>query len=341
MAALAQADVDAIVAFVGEAAISDGPGPFSSHAMRLLRDLARADDIAFSEKDRIRHRDIGLTTVDGVVPLDAIEEPKDAASYWQIRHEHPVCEYHERSGDYRALRVSDFMSRRQLLRSRVYRDWFKPRGIETEMTVGLDAPRWHTKVFLFERTSGDFSERDRNVVETLRPVLAVLYETNQARKRLAAALELVGDHDTVGGAALVILDGAGRPDFVSDAAQAILTRLGVPPGRLPGVLEERLSARGRVDPGDRIVVPWRRAELVVYQSGDALLFEERQAVPTLTSREREILDLVAEGRTNAEVADVLFIAPGTVRRHLENAYSKLGVHTRTAAVARVRSSPWR
>jgi DNA-binding CsgD family transcriptional regulator len=53
----------------------------------------------------------------------------------------------------------------------------------------------------------------------------------------------------------------------------------------------------------------------------------------LTAREREILGLVAKGRTNIEVAKLLWISPGTVRKHLENAYEKLDVHTRTAAVA--------
>jgi DNA-binding CsgD family transcriptional regulator len=57
------------------------------------------------------------------------------------------------------------------------------------------------------------------------------------------------------------------------------------------------------------------------------------AVGQLTPREREILGLVAEGRTNAEVAGLLWISPGTVRKHLENAYDKLGAHTRTGAVA--------
>jgi DNA-binding CsgD family transcriptional regulator len=53
----------------------------------------------------------------------------------------------------------------------------------------------------------------------------------------------------------------------------------------------------------------------------------------LTPREREVLELVADGRTNAEVARILWISPGTVRKHLENTYEKLGVHTRTGAVA--------
>ena len=53
----------------------------------------------------------------------------------------------------------------------------------------------------------------------------------------------------------------------------------------------------------------------------------------LTPREREILSQIADGRTNEEVARLLWISPGTVRKHLENAYEKLGVRTRTGAVA--------
>jgi DNA-binding CsgD family transcriptional regulator len=56
----------------------------------------------------------------------------------------------------------------------------------------------------------------------------------------------------------------------------------------------------------------------------------------LTAREREIVALVRAGLTNAEIAVRLSVAPGTVRRHLENVYGKLGVHTRTAALAKLR-----
>jgi DNA-binding CsgD family transcriptional regulator len=66
-------------------------------------------------------------------------------------------------------------------------------------------------------------------------------------------------------------------------------------------------------------------------------FEFRQAATpengnSLTEREAEILRWVARGKTNQEIALLLFVSPHTVRKHLENAYEKLGVHTRTAAV---------
>ena len=73
-------------------------------------------------------------------------------------------------------------------------------------------------------------------------------------------------------------------------------------------------------------------QLTVLHLGHTLLLSEEPAA--LTRREREIVGLLAEGRSNAEIASALWIAPGTVRKHLENVYAKLGVRTRTAAVAR-------
>jgi DNA-binding CsgD family transcriptional regulator len=55
--------------------------------------------------------------------------------------------------------------------------------------------------------------------------------------------------------------------------------------------------------------------------------------PLLTSREREVLQLVSLGLTSAEAAEQLGISPATVRTHLENIYSKLGVSDKAAAVA--------
>ncbi len=70
------------------------------------------------------------------------------------------------------------------------------------------------------------------------------------------------------------------------------------------------------------------------QADGALLLEERHERIELTAREREVLAWVARGKTNAEIARLLWLAPSTVGKHLENVYAKLGVRTRTAAVAR-------
>jgi RNA polymerase sigma factor (sigma-70 family) len=59
----------------------------------------------------------------------------------------------------------------------------------------------------------------------------------------------------------------------------------------------------------------------------------------LTAREREVIALVAEGRTNGEIGRRLGISAETVRKHLENADEKLGVHTRTEAVSAVFGYP--
>jgi DNA-binding NarL/FixJ family response regulator len=56
----------------------------------------------------------------------------------------------------------------------------------------------------------------------------------------------------------------------------------------------------------------------------------------LSPRELDVLRLVADGRSDREIADALFIGPGTVRTHLAHTFGKLEVGSRTAAVAAAR-----
>ncbi len=59
-------------------------------------------------------------------------------------------------------------------------------------------------------------------------------------------------------------------------------------------------------------------------------------VAALSGSERQVLDLVARGASNRDVADQLSLSEATVRKHLEHVYRKLGVTNRTAAAALVR-----
>jgi DNA-binding NarL/FixJ family response regulator len=60
--------------------------------------------------------------------------------------------------------------------------------------------------------------------------------------------------------------------------------------------------------------------------------------PELTDREREVLDLVARGLTNAEIARRLVVSDKTVRNHVSNVFAKLHVAGRAEAVARARDA---
>ena len=77
-----------------------------------------------------------------------------------------------------------------------------------------------------------------------------------------------------------------------------------------------------------------RGETVLAPPVAARLAERLRApiAPDLTAREVEVLQLVATGRSNAEVGTVLFIGEATVKTHLVRAFAKLGVTDRTAAV---------
>ena len=134
---------------------------------------------------------------------------------------------------------------------------------------------------------------------------------------------------------------------IHDDLGDVLGRIAVP----TLVLHRRHDAL--VSPDDAIAlaarIPGARLELVegeahVHSTGDAAALAERICAFTagghrtpaaqLSRREAEVLDLVADGHTNAEVAARLVLSVRTVERHLLNAYTKLGVRGRTEAVSR-------
>ena len=64
------------------------------------------------------------------------------------------------------------------------------------------------------------------------------------------------------------------------------------------------------------------------------------AFPDLTEREREILGLIAMGKSNVEIAEELVLSPKTVSNHVSNIFSKLQVVDRAQAVLRARQAGW-
>ena len=67
----------------------------------------------------------------------------------------------------------------------------------------------------------------------------------------------------------------------------------------------------------------------------------RMAQPAaLTARQHDVLGLAARGRTNKEIAAILSVSPGTVRKHLDNIYARLGAPNRTAAAHTLSVLDW-
>jgi DNA-binding NarL/FixJ family response regulator len=332
--ALARGDAERLLRFVAEAESFGGDHAFAGEFLAQLGRLLPADWIGYSEYERSEDgcegRRYDLAT-DHVV-FSGIDWP---AVKPVLEAENPV-QLRFRQGSFDAVKISDFLTRRELHRTRMYDLVLKPCGVEDSLGVQLPIPpRRRPKQFVFDRGGRVFGERDRTLLDLLRPHLVRLYRASETRRRLREAFAL---HDSTR-AAVVLLEAGDRVAFVSTAARELLERYFGKNGarrRLPRSLASwvREGRRGRTDEPLRVDAGDR--SLVVELVEGALLLEELQRMPRLTTRELEILDLVAEGATNAEIAERLWVSPGTVRRHLENVFAKLGVHTRTAAASVVR-----
>jgi DNA-binding CsgD family transcriptional regulator len=328
MPALTSSDAERLLRFVSEAESVGGDHPFTSALLGEFGRLVPADAVAYDELDRVRRRNtllVGWPDDDG----DDDYEPSDED--WELLLEHPVCLRHQQ-GFFEALKISDFFTRRELHRTRLYDRRHRPWGIEHEMAVAIPSPLWHTKTFLFFRTgSRDFSERDRLVLDLLQPHLARLWRAARTRRLLSAALAEL-DRDGHSGRGVILVGLGGEIEFASSPAQRLLGEFfpAATGGRLPTAVAEWLESDG----AGPLIRRRGMRRLTVERADDALLLEERHEQVRLTAREREVLAWVARGKTNAEIARQLWLAPSTVRKHLENVYAKLGVTTRTAAVAR-------
>jgi DNA-binding NarL/FixJ family response regulator len=131
-------------------------------------------------------------------------------------------------------------------------------------------------------------------------------------------------------------------DHVTRELLASLLSLGVDALLVRSVGPEELAdAVSRVAKGERVVGPALLPLLVGVLGttndgpGDAVVHTGGLGPDeSLTRKELEVLTRLAEGRSNKEIADAMFVAPATIKTHLAHIYSKLAVTGRQEAVAR-------
>jgi DNA-binding CsgD family transcriptional regulator len=331
--ALTNGDAERLLRFVSEAQSLSGDQPFTPEVLVELGRLIEADWVTYHETDYVRRRLLGYVLRPGDDDEDQDEDGDIPDHEWEQMNDHPICRQWRHDGRFSALRLSDVISRRELRQSRFYAESFAPWGIEYELKVRLPSPPWHGKTFAFHRRAArDFTPRDRLVLELLTPHFTRIWHEARTRRLLGTALEELDRADEQGPRGVIFIGIDGEAEFISASAHRLLRDFfpAAPAGRLPAALadwrENGLSQSLLRRRGDR--------RLVVEQTVDSLILAERVEKVPLTARERDVLSWVARGKTNAEIAQLLWLAPSTVRKHLENVYAKLGVNTRTAAVAR-------
>ncbi|WP_218004461.1 helix-turn-helix transcriptional regulator [Microtetraspora niveoalba] len=261
--------------------------------------------------------------------------------------QHPLLGHvREAVGDGGPIRLSDVLSTRAWRGQPLYQEFYRPQGIEHQMMCVLNTYHGTITCLGLNRTGGDFSDTDRELLELAQPYLAAFLRARHATAWLEAALATLDGAD--GGAhGLVLLGPHSTIKTINRTARMLLAAYFTSPTHedraLPGELVAWLADRRRLpDPavprltGDYVAERGgRRLTVRLFPHGacGALLLTEsspRPAAP-LTARESEVLWLVAHGRTSVQTARTLRISPRTVEKHLANIYTKLGVVSRTEA----------
>lgn len=288
--------------------------------------LVAADAVGWNEIDLVSgyRRFIGKP--------DGWATPQELDELGQWVHQNPIVEYYADTHDGSAVTISDLVSSRELRRRELFDVFFGPKHIEDQLAVAVEVGTLVAGV-AFARNSRSFSARDRSVLDLLRPHLvsahANLSALEAAQQRLAA-VEAALEAD---GKAMALLHGDRVEPLTARSAEVLRRWFGDGPPPLP-------------EPGTAVAVEAHDRRLTLRRAGadpSLLLLDEMSFAPSpdraralgLNRRETEVLALAARGLSDAAIARELYISVRTVGKHLEHAYSKLGVHTRADAVARL------
>lgn len=328
--------------------VSDLDG-FVSHILFDLSKLVPSEPTVYNEYNFKRNRILWQQN-----PSLAVAGSERIWEHYSA--DHPILSYIRRTKDGRAVKFSDFISQQAFHRTGLYNEFFRPLRINHQMHVLFREPRNLLAGIALNRKSRDFSERERMILNLLRPHLLqayrnaeVLTEALQEAAALRRAIEEL--HRGV-----IWLSASRKIRFMNDTARLWMSEYFGPGeirgNRLPRELDVWVIRQRRVVETTgtihSAVAPFSldragkalRAWLVTTSGRHLIVLEERRTTIDplsleflgLTRREAEVLSWMAQGKTNAEIGTILDTRPRTVEKHIERILDKLGVETRTGAV---------
>jgi DNA-binding CsgD family transcriptional regulator len=181
MTRLRTADLEAVLSFLEEAQMVDGPAPFTTELLDLLTEIVGCTYATFTEVDhrsRVVHR-VVLCSAD---PWNGEED--DDAAWWESPRTVTLSRYRLSDGAKPVIVLSDFFSRGQ--RTSVDFNPNYEEGVSDEIQIDLDPTRtWFAGLNV--ASDRDFGNRERLLLHRLHPHLIGLYRSAELRRRLGAA----------------------------------------------------------------------------------------------------------------------------------------------------------
>ena len=185
-ARLRSSDAAALLDIVAHGLSTDGNDSFPAAVLREVERLIPSDAfVGYQEGDiSSTFRVVELVEVVGEPVPPQIED-----AYRALGSQNPHrCRTNARQR--RVLRLSDFASRRELRRLEYYREVFQPLGIQDALRLWLPAPDGRARTVYFERSGRDYTDREKTLLELLRPHFIRIHRLRATRRRARAALEL-------------------------------------------------------------------------------------------------------------------------------------------------------
>jgi DNA-binding CsgD family transcriptional regulator len=254
---LRPSDYEAVLDFVAQVHAVGDMDTFARRAIAGIGALIPSDILTYNEIDTRQQRAYMVEQPAGVITASQVR------TFERLAGQHPLIRHYALTRETQPRKISDFLSLSEFRRLDLYQEFFREVAVNYQLAVTIPSSNSVVIGIALNRTVRDFSERDRAVLDVIRPHLAQSYRN------------------------------------------AI----------------ERAALRERTEAAERAVRSAPAASLA-----------------SLTSREQEVLALVADGKTNLQIATGLSLSPRTVQKHLEHIYDKVGVRSRTAAAMRLAST---